>query len=205
MEIPKKKDLEILFSTLIDNPSPKLDLEQYPLSPQVAAQVLHTACVFNDITGKIVLDLGTGNGVLAIGADLLGAKESIGLDIDRESLRTAVLNAQTSKCHVEWVLGDIETMRGLVDTVLMNPPFGARQIHSDMRFLSVALKLAPVIYTIHKSSTRQFILSYLQRTSSRPGLVIPTRLRIKHMFPFHRKKKYEVDVDIYRIERKKAS
>lgn len=40
-----------------------------------------------------VLDVGTGSGILAIAAALLGARDVVGNDIDAESVRTAIVNA----------------------------------------------------------------------------------------------------------------
>lgn len=44
--------------------------------------------------GERVLDIGTGSGILAIGALLLGAKSALGVDIDEMCVRTAAENAQ---------------------------------------------------------------------------------------------------------------
>ncbi|MCA2958780.1 MAG: 50S ribosomal protein L11 methyltransferase [Silvanigrellales bacterium] len=43
---------------------------------------------------RCVLDVGTGSGILAIAAALLGARELMGNDIDPESVRTAINNAR---------------------------------------------------------------------------------------------------------------
>ena len=47
-----------------------------------------------DLRGKKVLDMGTGSGILAVAALLLGADEAIGLDIESESLANAPRNAE---------------------------------------------------------------------------------------------------------------
>jgi ribosomal protein L11 methyltransferase len=51
--------------------------------------------------GKRVLDVGSGSGILAIAADLLGASEAIGLDIDSETMAVARANAamNLSRAH----------------------------------------------------------------------------------------------------------
>lgn len=44
--------------------------------------------------GNTVLDMGTGSGILSIGALLLGAKNAVGIDIDPVAVRTAKENAE---------------------------------------------------------------------------------------------------------------
>lgn len=45
------------------------------------------------VEGARVLDMGTGSGILSIAALMLGAKEAIGVDIDKVAVRTAAENA----------------------------------------------------------------------------------------------------------------
>ena len=72
----------------------KCNLEQYTISPSIAATMLYMAAYANnDIIGKTVLDLGCGTGRLALGAAYLGAKSVVGIDIDRLAIKTAVENS----------------------------------------------------------------------------------------------------------------
>jgi ribosomal protein L11 methyltransferase len=50
-----------------------------------------------DPHGKRVLDVGSGSGILAIAADLLGAREALGVDIDRETIAVARENAALNR------------------------------------------------------------------------------------------------------------
>jgi len=66
-----------------------------------------------------------------------------------------------------------------VDTVVMNPPFGTKHNKGlDMKFLQTGLEMASrAVYSLHKSSTRDHVLSkakewgaearYVQSISSR--------------------------------------
>ena len=76
--------------------------------------------VTNDTT---VLDIGTGSGILAIAADLLGAKSAIGVDIDVQSVKTAIANAEINGVSekTEFLVGDLaEKVSGKYDIVCAN-------------------------------------------------------------------------------------
>ncbi len=195
-----RKQLEIFLSRLQGIASPKLGLEQYPTPPEIASAIIHWANLAHyDIRGKRVVDLGTGNGVLAIGAAKAGALEVVGVENDRESIHVASMNARCASVDVSWIMGDIDAIRGRFDTILMNPPFGTRRRHADLRFLKKALGIAGVTYSIHKSSTREFVMKFLQRKGAKLIEVFPSRLGISHLYPFHTDRRRTIEVDIYRI------
>lgn len=47
-----------------------------------------------DVTDQIVLDLGTGSGVLSMAAALLGARSVVGVDVDQDAINSAETSAQ---------------------------------------------------------------------------------------------------------------
>lgn len=194
-----KRQLEIRLSKLEILQTPTLKLEQYPVSPQTAAELLYMAGFeHDDLKGRIV-DLGTGTGRLAIGAALMGAGRVMGVDVDPNALLLARKNAESAGAKVDWVQSSVEKVDGEFDTVIMNPPYGTRVAHADVRFLDEAQRLAPVTYSIHKSSTRDFLAKYLLRLNRRIDEARSMSMDIPHLFTFHTRKWKTVEVDLCRI------
>jgi len=136
--IVRKLELEMLLSQIAPHPSPKPSLEQYTIPADVAATMLHIAAyAYRDIVGKTVLDLGCGTGRLALGAAFVGAKQVVGVDIDRDVVKVAFENSARTdlKEKVQWITGDIDAIHGNFDTVLQNPPFGVQRRKADRKFL----------------------------------------------------------------------
>jgi putative methylase len=196
-----KRQLEIQLGRLKILEKPNLKLEQYPVSSEVASELLYMAGFeHNDLDGRVI-DLGTGTGRLAIGAALMGAEKVVGVDTDKRAIALARENGETARVQVEWVESDIETVSGRFDTVIMNPPYGTRTSHADTEFLKKAIGLASVVYSIHKSSTREFLVQLVTRSGWQVDQIRSMRMDIPHLFEFHEKKRATVEVDLYRIRR----
>jgi ribosomal protein L11 methyltransferase len=84
------------------------------------------ALLEQDLTGKRVLDCGTGTGILAIAALKLGAREAVGYDIDEWSVDNARHNAVINGVddRLTALLGDasilIDKVKGTFDIVMAN-------------------------------------------------------------------------------------
>jgi putative methylase len=194
----KKKQLEILLERLegFKNPSP--EMEQYVTPARVAADMLYLATLRGDLGACAVCDLGTGTGMLAIGAALLGAR-AIGVDIDTQALKIARANAARMGVEVEFIRGDISSiaLRG-IDTVIMNPPFGAQKASiGDRAFLSKAKEIANAIYTLHNQGSEGFIKRFVEPCTVEEIYRIPFPL--KRCFEFHSKDIKTIEVELYRI------
>ena len=61
-----------------------------------------------DLQNKDVLDVGAGSGILAIAADLLGAKSSHGVDIDAGTLPVAEVNTKLNRARATFVFGTLQ-------------------------------------------------------------------------------------------------
>jgi putative methylase len=203
----RKRDLERALSEIEAHPSPNAYFEQYTTPSNVAAEALYIAAyVYDDIVEKTVLELGCGTGRLAIGAALLGAKEVFGVDVDGVAVSVAQKNAEiiSVKDKTNWVIADIDVVKGNFNTVLQNPPFGVQRRRADRPFISKSLELSSTIYSFHKGgeSNREFIKRFIEGHGGRVTNIFPLKMEIPRMFKFHTKKKKITQVDLYRIEGK---
>jgi len=222
--IVRKLDLELLLSKVASHPSPSARLEQYMTPVDVAATVLYVAAYVNsDVVGKSVLDLGCGTGRLALGAAFLGAKDVVGVDVDKVAVDVAVRNAEETGLggRVRWMVSDVEAVRGSFDTVLMNPPFGVQKRAADRAFLEKALEVGRAIYSLHKRpnadkifvkrlktsqtgfesvSASPFLKNFVEAHGGEVRAVYAMAMAIPRMFDFHTERRHEFVVDLYVIQ-----
>lgn len=201
----RKLDLEKAIAEIQPHPTPKAYFEQYTIPSDIAAEMLYIATyIYGDIAEKTVVDLGCGTGRLAIGAALLGAKETFGIDIDPLAVRTAKKNAEKLKVDkkTSWIISDIDVIRGHFDTVLQNPPFGVQRRGADRKFVEKALEIGHRVYSLHKSgeSNRRFIKRFIELHGGKVTGIFPLEMAIPKMFEFHIKQKHSLKVDLYIIE-----
>nr|GME14832.1 methyltransferase-like protein 5 [Ipomoea batatas] len=202
----KLKQLEGLLGSLEQFSSPKIELEQYPTGAHIASRMLYTAeNSFGDVSNKVVADFGCGCGTLGLAAALLEAEHVIGLDIDTESLEIAATNADELEVDMEFVQCDIRNLQWkgqIVDTIVMNPPFGTRKKGADMDFLFVALKVASqAVYSLHKTTTREHIKRAALRdyNASSAEVICELRYDVPQLYKFHKKKEVDIAVDLWRF------
>ena len=196
----KKVQLERILQSLSPVPHPKSATEQYATPAGIAAEVAYVAHARGDLAQRSVLDLGCGNGVLAIAAKLLGASRVVGLDSDPDAIETARSNAALARVEIEWRVADVAAIREAFDTVLMNPPFGAQAPHADRPFLDAALRCGRIVYTFLNAKAEDFVRRYMESA----GGAITDRLAyafpVPRTFQFHRDEVRRMDVLLYRIE-----
>lgn len=197
----KRKQLEILLSSLRRIPEPKLKFEEYSLDPISASTIVYLASSSGDVDGKRVVDLGCGAGILSIGTALMGARQVVGVDIDRNSIRTAVENMRTLGVRVEFLSSTIDCIRGPFDTTIMNPPFGSWRQGLDVQFLYKAVEISRVVYSMHKASDRSDAFLHNKMKTVGKGITRLGRVEITllHTYRFHRKARYRVSANLYRI------
>ncbi len=194
-----KKDLEIALSQLRPLKYYKPNLEQYPTPGDLAAQMLWVA--FDDINDKVVADFGTGNGILAIGAALLGAKKVYAIDIDEDCLNVARENASDFSARIQFIHADVTEFNTKVDTVVMNPPFGLRSKQGDRVFLQKAFSVADTVYSIHAVVSESFLKAFSRDNGFSCELLFAYNFPISNIMPFHEKNRKFITVGVWRFKR----
>jgi len=204
----KLKKLEEFLQGVDDFETPKIQLEQYATPSHIAAHMIyHMQAGFGDVEGKIVADLGAGCGMLSIGAFILGAGHVIGFEIDESAIevfRNNVEEMEIDQIDILQtdVLGDLGKFEGQFDTVVLNPPFGTKKnAGMDMRFLEVAAKLSnSVVYSLHKTSTRDFIKKKCLEWGLKGSVVAELNYNLPSSYKFHKKTSVDIEVDFWRFE-----
>ena len=200
---------------------PQVGLEQYPTPPDLAAHLIHVADLQGDVEGQRVIDLGTGTGMLALGAALRGPASVVGIDVDPDPLRTARENERRvgTTADVSWVRADAtdaplhsraESDAGTDDpaheddtatTVVMNPPFGAQNTneHADRAFLATAARVATVSYSVHNADSSNFVESFADDNGGAVTRAYGAELDLPRRFEFHDADSRTVDAEVFRI------
>lgn len=201
-----RRGLARQLSTLAGFESPDASLEQYPTPAELAAHIVHLADLQDDLAGRVVLDLGAGTGILALGAAVRGATRVIGLERDSEAIATARRNTRelTPSVDPDWLRGDATRPPVCVDdaTVLMNPPFGAQagQEHADRAFLEATARVGAVSYSIHNAGSRAFLEAFVSDAGAALTHVFAAEIPIERAFPWHTTDEEAIEVVVVRID-----
>ena len=204
--IRSKRDLELELSKLKSISSPSWKLEQYTTPPDIAADWIWQMALNGDVIGKVILDAACGNGILGLGLLLMGAKRVFFIDKDSEAANIALSNYNQLKTEYElgeakFLNEDISLFDGTVDLIMQNPPFGTKEIHADKKFLEKAFSLAPLVYSMHKSSTRKFIEAISRDFGFKITKYWHYEFPIKRAYSFHTKPVRKIEVTVWRLEK----
>ena len=201
-----KAALETQLAVVAGFENPRVELEQYPTPPGLAAHVIHVADLNGDVEGRTVVDLGTGTGMLALGAALRSPARVVGVEVDREALATAAGNRRRvgTTTPIHWVQADATRAPLCIDgptTVVMNPPFGAQNGHegADRDFLTTAAGIADVSYSLHNAGSREFVESFADDNGGEVTHAFQATFSLDRQFDFHRADREEIDTELFRV------
>ena len=185
--------------------NPRAPLEQYHTPPDLAAHIVHHSDLQGDIEGRTVVDLGSGTGMLALGAALRGPERVVGVELDPAPLATARDNERkvAAQPAVAWIRGDATRAPLCLDdaTVLMNPPFGAQDgnEHADRAFLETAAAVARVSYSVHNEGSREFVEAFAADAGGEVTHAFAAEFDLPRQFEFHEAERRTLTAEVFRI------
>jgi len=205
-----KAQLGIVLSRLKGFIQPKVRTEQYLTNPEIAADMIYGAYMAGYIDGKIIADFGAGNGILGLGAALMGAGKTYLIESESKAIGIINKNMDLLKSELGDLFdqnkvvifeGDVEKFSEKVDLILQNPPFGTKKEHADKEFLAKAFELAGNVYTLHKTSTREFIIEFAFKNNFILKEAVDYRFRLKKSMGYHIKPSKIIEVTLFKFTR----
>ncbi|KRX78955.1 WW domain-containing protein [Trichinella sp. T6] len=210
----KRKQLESVLTNVESFHNPKVLLEQYMTTAEVAATMIYMIDNhFNDLQGKVVADLGCGSGMLMIAALLQGADYCVGFDVDFDALQLCKRNVNSLQLteYADFVQCDCTALfkkqqsnyyfSKAFDTVIMNPPFGTKRNSGvDVEFVKCAINMAKTsVYSMHKTVTREHIMKKAKDWGIVADALAEVQFQLPATYRHHRCPHYTVDVDLIRF------
>ncbi|EME30018.1 Methyltransferase-like protein 5 [Galdieria sulphuraria] len=202
--------IEELLADLKTFENPNIFWEQYTTPPHIAAFLVQIAeNSFGDLKGKLVADLGCGTGMLCAAMHYFGANSIVGIDVDESALAIAKVNTIQCGLPVELLQSNITELpfnSAVFDTVVMNPPFGTRRKGIDVVFLEKAIEIVypgGSIYSLHKTCTRSYLYRKILQRKCEGEVLGKFIFNLSKTFAFHRMESMDIEVDLWRLKRKK--
>jgi len=113
-----------------------------------------------DLTDKVVLDVGTGSGVLAIAAERLGARRASGIDNDQDAIQSARENLEVNPAarRVTFDLGDLTAWPERSGRIAPHETDGPRGFPPSLKLRRTAEALAEAGQPIETGSPESLAL-----------------------------------------------
>ena len=194
------KHLAMRLSRLPPHPMRNAELEQYSTEGDLAARWL---LMIDDLNESRVADLGAGNGILGIGAHLLGASRVWLIEADAEVASVAELASRGME-GVEVLKHVIQgTLPEKIDpqTIIMNPPWGRQTRGADLPLLEAAFSSsADIIHIMHSAEA-----THLETVAESFGWVgevlLEQAFRLPATYEHHTARAAETRIKCWRFKR----
>lgn len=197
----KLKELKKRLCNVKDFSKMSIGLEQYITPPDIAATIAYTIHnTYDDIQGKSILDLCCGTGMLSFACSYFSPAYILGVDLCPKALDVFKGNNLNFRANVDLLRCPVENLNFIYnsfDTAIINPPFGTKIKHADTKAVDKALELCSVVYSLHKSSTRE----YLTKKYPQAEVLAEIKYVLPRKHDFHKKDKKTIEVDFIRISR----
>ena len=146
----------MLLSSLPPHPCGDIELEQYTTSGDIAASWLAQIAAFGDLsTDSSIADLGAGNGILGIGAALMGVSQVVLVEVDEQACSVAFQSIEQAGVsdYVEIFCKRVDDSLDLsgADLIISNPPWGTQNPKSDRPFLDAIIRSNTIAHLMHSA------------------------------------------------------
>ena len=204
----RPKHLAIKLSKLAPHPCENVTLEQYATEGDLASYWMLAVDELDGFERSTVVDMGAGNGILGIGALLLGASKVIFVETDPAALDVIEANIGSLEDDLQGRAEILPATVGLdevplegVDIIVMNPPWGVQREKADRAFLEAAFgSKAASIHVLHSDKA-----THLEPMAREQGwwaeVVLRTEFRLPPTYAHHAQRKGKTDVKCWRFFR----
>jgi putative methylase len=204
----RPKHLAIKLSKLTPHPCENVALEQYATEGDLASYWMLAVDQLDGFERSTVVDMGAGNGILGIGALLLGASEVVFVESDPTALEALEANIDSLDDKLRARARILSATVGLdevplegVDIIVMNPPWGVQREKADRPFLEAAFaSKATSIHVLHSDRA-----THLEPMAKEHGwwaeTVLRTEFRLPATYEHHAQRKGKTDVKCWRFFR----
>ena len=154
------RNLSMSLSRLDVSEQLEVSLEQYVTPGELASRWLFDIQSFGDLPiGCRVADLGAGNGILGIGAAMMGAGFVKLVEADQKLCKLANANAEsmllTGKYEVcNQVVGEHNLQSEGYDLIISNPPWGRQREGADSAFFEHILASETIAHIMHSANAK---------------------------------------------------
>ncbi|UMM23495.1 hypothetical protein L5515_004184 [Caenorhabditis briggsae] len=214
IQMPDKKVLWML-DELEGFEKPKIKLEQYATSSELAVSMMEMIDETVGLDGVKLVDIGCGCGMLmTTAATLYDLKSVVGIDIDEDALKICAKNLETADIQENCDLLQMDVLdpeaklpQGEFDVAVINPPFGTKNNAGiDMKFVKIGIELVRPggsVFSLHKSSTRNYILKTANKWEDLEDVEACAQMRWKlsATYKFHKEKSVDIDVDLIHFKK----
>ena len=185
-----------------------MSLEQYATEGDLAAYWMLGIDQLDDVSGKHILDLGAGNGVLGLGLVILGASRATFVEADEEVCGILEENCARLAKKFDFEYEIINAKIGSqnldipqCDIVVSNPPWGVQQAKADRPILELAFSLnCQAVHILH-SAQATHMLGLAKEMGWNNEAIIKTEFRLPPTYTHHKKGKASADVMCWRFYR----
>ena len=201
--------MAIELSKLEPHPCNSVELEQYVTEGDLAAFWLLAVDQLDDLENKSVLDLGSGNGILGLGAAYLGANEILLIEADHDAHEVSKNNIAKVNQKFDIKINSIKAMIGIddielskkYDIIIMNPPWGFQTEKADRPLLEFSFgQNADSIYVLHSAKEKH--LQAMAKDFGYDGeIVFETDFRLPAKYSHHVKKSSMTEARCWRFHR----